>query len=45
MLNYMEDLYAVIIAEGEEHHDFNIDLLNALRTVQDKSFLHMLEGM
>ena len=43
MLNYMEDLYTVIIAEGEDHPDFDIDLLNALRTVQDKSFLHILE--
>lgn len=41
----MEDLHAVIISEGEDHHDFDIDLLNALRAVQDKSFLHALEGM
>jgi len=45
ILNHMEDLYAVIIAEGEEYYDFDIDLLNALHTVQDKSFLHTLEGM
>ena len=45
MLNYMEDVYTAIIAEGEEHPDFDIVLLNALRTVQDKSFLHALKGM
>ena len=45
MLTYMEDLCTVIIVEGEEHNDFVLDLLNALRTVQDKSFLHALEGM
>ena len=45
ILAYMEDLYSVIISEGEEHADFDIDLLNTLRTVQDKSFLYTLEKM
>ena len=39
----MEDIYLVILAEGEDYQDFNLDLLNALRIVHDTSFLYTLE--
>ena len=33
MLTEMEDLNSQILAEGEDHQDFNLNLLNALKTV------------
>ena len=45
MLLQMEDWYLVILSEGEEHQDFNIDLLNALYTVSDLEFKHAMLGL
>ena len=39
MLTEMEDLNSQTLAEGEEYQDFNLDLLTALKTVQDKAFI------
>ena len=45
ILQDMEELCNVMLAEGENHQDFSIDLLSTLATAQDKSFLRTLEYM
>ena len=38
ILQDMEELHNGMLAEGENHRDFAVDLLNALATVHDGSF-------
>jgi len=45
MLTEMEDLNSQILAEGEDHQDFNLDLLNVLKTVQDTAFIHTIDKL
>ena len=41
----MEELNSLILAEGEEHQNFNLDLLNALKTVQDSAFINTIDKL
>ena len=43
MLKDMEESRNDTLSEGDNHQDFAIDLLNALATVQDKSFMSALD--
>ena len=45
ILTKMEELNSLILAEGEEHQNFNLDLLNALKTVQDSAFINTIDKL
>ena len=45
MLTHMELLYESILSENKMHDDLVIDILAALHTVQDKSFLGTIEKL
>ena len=45
ILTHVEELYSIILVENKTHQDFDIDLLNTLYIMQDKSFLYTLEKM